>query len=93
MYAIRSYYGTGTDQVNNALQSLNSVTQQNASSSEELATSAEEMASQADQLTELIAYFTIEDTQRKAKNTATVRQPRKPEQSIPSAMRSAMQHA
>ncbi len=83
---------TGTDQVNNALQSLNSVTQQNASSSEELATSAEEMASQADQLTELIAYFTIEDTQRKAKNTATVRQPRKPEQSIPSAMRSAMQH-
>ncbi len=52
--------GTGSDQVNSAIQQLNQVTQQNAASSEEMATSAEELASQAEQLKEAVSYFQIE---------------------------------
>ncbi len=51
--------GTGSDQVNSAIQQLNQVTQQNAAASEELATSAEELASQAAQLKEAISYFKL----------------------------------
>lgn len=51
--------GTGSDQVNSAIQQLNQVTQQNAASSEEMATSAEELASQAEQLKEAVSYFQI----------------------------------
>ncbi len=51
---------TGAEQVNNAIQQLNSITQQNAASSEELATNAEELNKQAQQLKEIIEYFSIE---------------------------------
>ena len=51
----------GAEQVNTAIQGLNSITQQNAASSEELATSAEELSSQADQLRDMISFFKINE--------------------------------
>ena len=49
----------GAEQVNIAIQELNSLTQQNASSSEELAASAQQLSSQADSLKKLVNYFKL----------------------------------
>lgn len=49
----------GAEQVNQAIQSLNSVAQLNATNSEELATTAERMTEQAEILKNEIAYFTV----------------------------------
>jgi len=49
----------GAEQVNLAIQRLNSVTQQNAASSEKLAANAEELAAHADQLNEMVAHFKV----------------------------------
>jgi len=48
---------SGANQVNNAIQQLNSVTIQNASSSEQMSVRAEKLANQAVHLKNLIAYF------------------------------------
>lgn len=49
----------GTDQINNAIQSLNDVTQQNASSSIQLATNSEELSAQAEQLKKMVSTFKL----------------------------------
>ena len=49
----------GAEQVNLAIQELNTLTQQNASSSEELAASAQQLSAQADSLKELVNYFKL----------------------------------
>jgi methyl-accepting chemotaxis protein len=59
----------GTEQVNISIQQLNAITQKNAAASEEMATSAEELASQAEHLKELIAFFSINTTLNRRKNT------------------------
>ncbi|HEX8964014.1 MAG TPA: methyl-accepting chemotaxis protein [Rhodocyclaceae bacterium] len=53
----------GVEQVNSAMGQLNTITQQNASASEELAATAEEMSGQAANLQQLMAFFTIGETQ------------------------------
>jgi methyl-accepting chemotaxis protein len=57
---------SGAAQINNAIQQLNTVTQQNAAASEELATASEELSAQALQLKEMIAYFKLDNQQRRA---------------------------
>lgn len=53
---------TGTDQINNAIQSLNQVTQENAASAEELAAGSEELTNQSNSLLDVIGFFkTAED--------------------------------
>lgn len=47
----------GTEQINNALMTLNQITQQNATSSEELASSAEELSAMVEELQDLLSYF------------------------------------
>ncbi|MDF1548967.1 MAG: methyl-accepting chemotaxis protein [Bacteroidales bacterium] len=49
----------GADQINNAINELNSVTQVNAANSEEMASSSEELSAQAQQLLDLISFFKI----------------------------------
>lgn len=58
---------SGTGQINSAVQQLNNVTQQNATTAEELATSAEELASQATILSELVAYFILDEKDKSSK--------------------------
>lgn len=48
---------SGAEQINNALQQLNSVTQQNAGSATMFTENAQSLAKQAEQLKELVAYF------------------------------------
>jgi methyl-accepting chemotaxis protein len=50
---------TGSLQVNESVQLLNSVTQQNAAAAEELASTAEELTAKSKNLTELISFFKI----------------------------------
>lgn len=52
---------TGTDQINNAIQSLNQVTQENAASAEELAAGSEELTNQSQNLIELIKFFKMDE--------------------------------
>ena len=49
----------GAEQVNAALQGLNSITQLNAASSEELAASSGALSSQADDLKKMVAFFRV----------------------------------
>jgi methyl-accepting chemotaxis protein len=51
----------GTDQINGAIQQLNTVTRQNAASSGEMAISAEELSLQADNLRTAVAFFKLDD--------------------------------
>ncbi|MEY3289234.1 MAG: hypothetical protein RLZZ419_1476 [Pseudomonadota bacterium] len=53
----------GASQINTAMDQLNQITQQNASSSEELAATSEEMSGQAMRLQELMAFFTVADSE------------------------------
>lgn len=59
---------TGTDQINNAIQSLNQVSQQNAASAEELASSSEELSEQARNLNLAISYFKTDKTKEGLQN-------------------------
>ncbi|WP_439183329.1 methyl-accepting chemotaxis protein [Carboxylicivirga taeanensis] len=54
-----------TEEVNQAIMQLNNLTQKNAAASEEIASSSEELAGQADQLSELIAFFNLNDVPQK----------------------------
>jgi methyl-accepting chemotaxis protein len=56
---------SGADQINRAIQQLDQVTQQNAATSEELSTTAQELATQAEHLQHAIAFFTVDETDRK----------------------------
>lgn len=49
----------GTDQINTAIQNLNSVSQQNAAAAEDLAASSEELSNQAKNLLEAMQFFKI----------------------------------
>ncbi|NOZ62858.1 MAG: methyl-accepting chemotaxis protein [Calditrichaeota bacterium] len=51
----------GADQINEAIQQLDTVTQQNASAAEELSATSEELASQAMQLRATVEFFRLED--------------------------------
>lgn len=53
---------TGANQVNRAIQQLDSVTQQNAASAEEIAATSEALSAHATQLRETVAVFTIDTT-------------------------------
>ena len=55
----------GVGQINAAMTQLSQTTQQNASSSEELAATAEEMSSQAESLSQLMAFFRVDNGQRR----------------------------
>jgi methyl-accepting chemotaxis protein len=57
---------SGAEQINKAIQQLDQVIQQNASASEQMASTTEELSSQAEQLKAAIAFFTLDDRQRKA---------------------------
>ena len=57
---------SGTAQINQAIQQLDRVTQQNSAASEELALTAKELAGQADMLQQAIAFFRLEDVERKS---------------------------
>jgi methyl-accepting chemotaxis protein len=61
---------SGTAQINQAIQQLDQVTQQNAATSEELAATAEELSSQAEQLQNIIAFFTVNETDYGKNNLA-----------------------
>ena len=50
---------SGADQINNAIQSLNTVTQQNAASAEQLAGNSEQLVTQANDLIELVSAFKV----------------------------------
>lgn len=56
---------SGVGQINAAMAQLSQATQQNASSSEELAATAEEMSSQAESLSETMAFFRVDNGQRR----------------------------
>ncbi|MDI6746137.1 MAG: methyl-accepting chemotaxis protein [Rhodocyclaceae bacterium] len=66
----------GVGQINGAMGQLNKATQQNASASEELAATAEEMGSQAAQLTELMAFFRLDNAIRKVGAGGTAKRAR-----------------
>jgi len=57
----------GVDQVNMAMSQLSQITQQNASASEELAATAEEMSGQAANLQDLMAFFSLADSHKRAR--------------------------
>ncbi len=48
---------SGIEQINNAMQQLNSVVQSNAQRSDEMATHSEKLSKQADELREIISTF------------------------------------
>ncbi|GAK58123.1 methyl-accepting chemotaxis sensory transducer [Candidatus Vecturithrix granuli] len=52
----------GAEQINRAIQELDSVTQQNSTIAEETASAAEQLVNQAQQLQHAIAFFTIEES-------------------------------
>ena len=61
---------SGTAQINQALQQLDQVIQQNAAASEEMASTSEELSSQAAQLQNTIAFFKIDDGDRRRPESA-----------------------
>ncbi|MCL2073025.1 MAG: methyl-accepting chemotaxis protein [Marinilabiliaceae bacterium] len=62
----------GANQINSAIQQLNQVAQQNAASSEELASNATLLSQQADSLEKVVAFFRIEERQKKNIKTQNV---------------------
>lgn len=56
---------SGVGQINAAMTQLSQTTQQNASASEELAATAEEMSSQAESLSQLMAFFRVDNGHRR----------------------------
>ena len=58
---------SGVQQINQAIQSLDQVVQQNAAISEELSSTTEELANQADMLQRTIAFFTVDEEEKKEK--------------------------
>jgi methyl-accepting chemotaxis protein len=56
----------GADQINQAIQQLDTVTQQNASASEEMSATSEELSAHAEQLQSSIAFFRMEAAARAA---------------------------
>jgi len=50
----------GAEQVNRAIQQLDTVTQRNSASSEQMSATSEELAAQAEALRQTIAYFRVE---------------------------------
>ena len=64
---------SGTAQINQALQQLDQVIQQNAAASEEMASTSEELSSQAEQLQNTIAFFKIDENERKSPPGARVK--------------------
>jgi len=63
----------GVGQINAAMTQLSQTTQQNASSSEELAATAEEMSSQAESLSQLMAFFRVDNGKRRDSSSRTQR--------------------
>jgi methyl-accepting chemotaxis protein len=61
---------SGVSQINNAMTQVDKVTQRNASAAEELASTAEEMSSQSESLQQMVAAFTITDSERPAARPA-----------------------
>jgi methyl-accepting chemotaxis protein len=59
---------SGSEQINSAIQQLNQVVQSNASTAEELAATAQELNAQSEQLTEMISFFNIGETEMKQLN-------------------------
>ncbi|MCU4155168.1 HAMP domain-containing protein [Carboxylicivirga sp. A043] len=57
---------TGAEQINLAMQQLNMITQENASSSDELTQSSDQLANLADNLNEVVSYFKLDATSKKA---------------------------
>jgi methyl-accepting chemotaxis protein len=57
---------TGAEQINKAIQLLDSVIQQNASASEEMASTTEELSSQAEQLKDTISFFSLDSGQTRS---------------------------
>jgi methyl-accepting chemotaxis protein len=55
---------SGVSQINNAMTQVDQVTQRNASAAEELASTAEEMSAQSESLQQLVAVFTITESER-----------------------------
>jgi methyl-accepting chemotaxis protein len=55
----------GGEQINQAIQQLDTVTQQNASASEEMSATSEELAAQSEQLQATIAYFRLDTTSQR----------------------------
>lgn len=49
----------GADQINQAIQQLDTVTQQNAGASEQVAATSEELAAQSEQLLQSVAFFRV----------------------------------
>lgn len=62
----------GTEQINNAIQQLNTVTQENAGSAELLATNVEALSALADKLNKLVDFFKINKTSTIKKGFAKV---------------------
>jgi methyl-accepting chemotaxis protein len=62
---------SGTEQINRAIQQADQITQQNATIAEQTASSAEELSNQAQQLQQTIAFFQVDNGDRKRLLTAT----------------------
>ncbi|HAM53278.1 MAG TPA: hypothetical protein DCP92_22225 [Nitrospiraceae bacterium] len=70
-----SEQSSGINQINTAMSQIDQATQQNASLVEETASATEELAAQAKELTNLIAFFTLEEETTFEKEGARERQP------------------
>jgi methyl-accepting chemotaxis protein len=57
----------GINQINDAMRQLDKATQQNAASAEELAATAEELNGQASQLQQAVAFFKLDENQRRSR--------------------------
>ncbi len=55
----------GADQISKSVNQFDEVIQQNVSASEEIASTAEELSAQSERLSEIIAFFTVNDTCRR----------------------------
>ncbi|GLR26486.1 methyl-accepting chemotaxis protein [Limnobacter litoralis] len=66
--AASSEQSNGVSQINQAMGNLNQQTQHNAAASEELAATAEEMNAQSQKLLEMMAFFTVNEGERKSAN-------------------------
>ena len=74
---------TGATQINHAINQLDSVIQQNASASEEMASTSEELSSHGQHLTQLMAFFHVDDGHGRGGRTVRVKS--KPAAALPQA--------
>jgi methyl-accepting chemotaxis protein len=59
---------SGVDQINKAMNQVDTVTQRNASSAEELSSTAEELAAQSEQLQQLMTFFRVSGESQSSRN-------------------------